>query len=127
MQSSSLLLIAMFVQVFDYDAWHIFYLAYSYSIRRTSTLFVFGFFTFGLLGLAIFIYFRHILTTVCFLSSKKSSTFSIIFSFILFHIGMDILPYFYYSEFFRVVVTLPKFPFLKCYEAFASVFVSFSI
>ena len=119
MQSSSRLLIAMFVQVFDYDAWHIFYLAYSYSIRHTST--------FGLLGLAIFIYLRHILTTVCFLSSKKSSTFSIIFSFILFHIGMDILPYFYYSEFFRVVVTLPKFPFLKCYEAFASVFVSFSI
>ena len=38
MQSSSLLLIAMFVQVFDYDAWHIFYLAYSYSIRRTLVL-----------------------------------------------------------------------------------------
>lgn len=43
MQSSSRLLIAMFVQVFDYDAWHIFYLGYSYSIRRTSSFFVFGF------------------------------------------------------------------------------------
>ena len=56
MQSSSRLLIAMFVQVFDYDAWHIFYLAYSYSIRRTSTFSVFGFFTFGLLSLSIYIY-----------------------------------------------------------------------
>lgn len=30
------------------------------------------------------------------------------------------------SEFFRVVVTLPDFPFFKFYEAFASFFVSFS-
>ena len=118
MQSSSRLLIAMFVQVFDYDAWHIFYLAYSCSIRRTSTFSVFGFFTFGLLSLSIYIYLRHILTTICFLSSKKSSTFSIIFSFILFHIGMDILPYFYYFLLIYNIIIVMYFSFLKLYISF---------
>ena len=78
----------------------------------------FWIFTFGLLGLAIFIYLRHILTTVCFLSSKKSSTFSIIFSFILFHIGMDILPYFYYFLLIYNILIVMYFSFLKLYISF---------